>query len=1034
MTDKLYNSPCRLFLIINESEYLIREPLGWDTAKMSLKRTENHGFSYNFPDSSTTLKFHNRKITGTDYQKAKDLLDDAYLTYGADMEAQLRFEYFDDDEWKKLDTIELVKYSKDDNDSSMRSDGKIKEKEFKDLLSASINLYDDVDYTNNPIKRIDPVDLWFHSKIIRVISDGNWFNPNLDDVFNAVIGEFGSGEYMSAFPSNFVTDEITLNGSFSQSYVESPPIYMDVEYDGVYDFDIRLLAADGFILPNRPAESVQTLEAYIYIDGEPYVEIDKAIGTSFLQLTGATFTYKDKITLFRGQKVSITFRDVNSSKFHFSRSFAIDGELLPASYIKIVADTQVDGKYEKSFNLLESLQKAYQILTGSSLSSSDFFKNNYPNIYLTSGRILKGGELNKDNAPVFSMDEMISSIDAIFNIGYNFEETTDIKKSNISLISFQEELISGDISGSGEITSINSSEIFSIRRPYPFVVGEVITGLTSGASASIIESVFTLVTGGDPFLGSTVTGTISGATAQIVTSSKLLATSYTVLVNIVGKFSSGEPIIDDLSAIRNESDNFQQITLGKIEVGDSVTGGLSGATGLVLVSGEGGGISGYSMEIEVLSGDFDEGEVISSSISGTINTISTSKGASLVVEESAHFYNQENQIIDLSDRPIYNLKESTADDYIYNEAIFSYPELRYDELNTVDESNTKASYLLSSRKIKNKYQKESPFKTSPYDIEFLRRQALDSETTAFKEDVDIFLVQGSDNLFIDNINVSSQSFADNTRQITVQNGIEYKEFFKKGFGFKLEGHSPQPHDGTYTIDQGNPFSESSGDLIVKVNEVIPSTVGSPVSKITLTSLVCESNELFQDMDNVISPETTYNAKLTPARNKMRHDVWLNASQHFKSPSETVINTNYDYNGELTTRLREPDDYYDPDRIYLKQNKDFRLTSSNRFNHWVIPIKSEFTVKLSFTEWLSIKDSCFGGDNKYGYITHKNWKGDVIDSWVLMIEGSPDDNYFTFETLWFRINGESPIPPQDFWTDENLNNILTKDGGEEISWS
>ncbi len=841
MNKRLYNAPNRLVLIISETEYVIREPLGFKDAEFSIERNDHHGFDYKFPASDLSLKFHNKKTTGTSYSKAKELIDNEIDTKGADAEIKMRVDYLTDGDWVELETIELdteaEKTGTNENAVTvLKTSDDTEEKRIKDLLDTKVNLYIDKDYDGNSITSAETTDVYYHSKALLLrFEDVTGLGYSTRYFFDNVIGASAfTLNVPLMFPTivlNEMEDEyqgITLDDAWTGA-LQLDKAQFDLKYDG--EFSINLVdqkpAVTGLFDISANFNYVYSVLFKIYdIDGDEVYS--DTIDTTSGSLSSGAFAYSPNFDFeysyeaSRGDRIFFYIKiDVSSDENVFSIASSTGGN---QSAI-IEHESLIDGGYLNSYNLMPTLQKVTEVLTGVNSLSSDFLTNTYPNFYLTSGSILKGGDLDTTTAPVLSLEKSLQSVDAIFNTGWNFEEVEGTK--------------------------------------------------------------------------------------------------------------------------------------------------------------------------------------------------------TIVLEESAHFYNQENQIIDLTDKDIWSVSERVATEYIYNEAEFKYPDLRYDELNTVDEFNTNSEYLLASRKIKNKYSKISDWKTQGYDIEFLRRQALKTDSTAFKEDKDIYLVACNPNQI-----ETFAGFNDllDYIAISLNNYNKIKASLELNPEFTISGSTS--NNKTFTLSS---VTQIGTGVRLMVDESVIDEDDKDIT-ISVSDITTEADEHFSFLDNVISPSTVYNAKLTPARNMLRHSVWLNASMHYKESTDSIRNTEYELNGQMLNRLSESDDYYDPNRNFLRQNQDIALAGLNQFNHWVIPVISSFTVELSFTEFLTIKDACKGGVNKYGYITHKNFKGQTIDSWILSVKGKPTDNKFTFETLWWRVNGEGPPPIPDYWTDETLDNILTEDGGEVIPWT
>jgi len=171
------------------------------------------------------------------------------------------------------------------------------------------------------------------------------------------------------------------------------------------------------------------------------------------------------------------------------------------------------------------------------------------------------------------------------------------------------------------------------------------------------------------------------------------------------------------------------------------------------------------------------------------------------IEPKEYFYNYESvmQFANVSD-----IKTSISTKDIYNNFEVGYTEWQIEEINGIDEINTKHQYTIPITTGSNKLSKISPFIAGGYAIEYTRRQQFKTTpTTDWRYD---------DNIFIICLSKIDQTFesAEEDPYFYIGNGITY------------------PH--TY-----------------------------------LKNTVPERNEAFTYVTNYFSPETAYNLRISPVR-------------------------------------------------------------------------------------------------------------------------------------------------------------------------
>jgi hypothetical protein len=161
----------------------------------------------------------------------------------------------------------------------------------------------------------------------------------------------------------------------------------------------------------------------------------------------------------------------------------------------------------------------------------------------------------------------------------------------------------------------------------------------------------------------------------------------------------------------------------------------------------------------------------------------------------------------------------------------------------------------------------------------------------------------------------------------------------------------------------------------------------------------EKDEAFETIDNVIQPETVYNARLEPARCLFNHASWLNSGQFFKPDTESVKNTLTLENGEVQTRFKdtEPNLLGDTERLTIKGNQDFTLAQLSEGKRIFRPIMAKWKVELTPAETEIIIQAYKGkGSAKYGYISVPNNDGEFVKVYLDKLEGDPNTNIYECE--------------------------------------
>lgn len=120
------------------------------------------------------------------------------------------------------------------------------------------------------------------------------------------------------------------------------------------------------------------------------------------------------------------------------------------------------------------------------------------------------------------------------------------------------------------------------------------------------------------------------------------------------------------------------------------------------------------------------------------NYINDSSGAYVRIERRDYFY-QDREIVAISDLQSY--REEVAIDIIYNELEMGYDKFQDSGFNSLDEFNTKSSWLTPIRKNKKKLSQLSSMIASGYSIESIRREQFrDKPSSSVTNDEESFIV------------------------------------------------------------------------------------------------------------------------------------------------------------------------------------------------------------------------------------------------------------------------------------------------------
>jgi hypothetical protein len=186
-----------------------------------------------------------------------------------------------------------------------------------------------------------------------------------------------------------------------------------------------------------------------------------------------------------------------------------------------------------------------------------------------------------------------------------------------------------------------------------------------------------------------------------------------------------------------------------------------------------------------------------------------------------------------------------------------------------------------------------------------------------------------------------------------------------------------------------------------------------VKRSGVSDYVTEKDESFDSVTNLISPETSYNLRISPARMLYNWFIWLKGIFNYKQPTDLIKSTYVAQNGALTTEFssEETCPVGDLNREAITENAD-------------IPISQlQYTRDIYSPEWVNVKcrlspadvqiinlalSGKYGSDKDYGYVLIKKPDNTWQAVWVYNLSYNYSSEECTIKGLKKYPNQEVPI--------------------------
>lgn len=362
-------------------------------------------------------------------------------------------------------------------------------------------------------------------------------------------------------------------------------------------------------------------------------------------------------------------------------------------------------------------------------------------------------------------------------------------------------------------------------------------------------------------------------------------------------------------------------------------------------------------------------------------------GDKVIIEKAENYYHNKEIIVLTAPS---NYVKTVNRDRIFNKINIGYSKYEDENENSADEFNTERLYQLPIKSIQNELTIKSSFIASGYAIENTRRlQFYENPTESWKYDDDLFIIT----LTFDtkNINVI---FFDDPQRIFFLGVIKKIEI---GDTFIIEG-SALGKNGTYTCT-GNYFSPN-GTYVLIEETISASSLENLNVKFGFVERVPESNQPFSLLENAISPETIYNARITPARMLMNHAKFINSGLRYKRPADIIKNTFTKQNGLFKTQFRIGETCLlgDSSRLIIQENQDFYLNDFDKFKKIFSPEIITFEHVIDY-ETILYLERCFRGysddsNDNFGYISVIDPEGVKQSGYLMKLQYDPNTEIAT----------------------------------------
>lgn len=334
--------------------------------------------------------------------------------------------------------------------------------------------------------------------------------------------------------------------------------------------------------------------------------------------------------------------------------------------------------------------------------------------------------------------------------------------------------------------------------------------------------------------------------------------------------------------------------------------------------------------------------------------------------------------------------ESHSKDMTWNEIEIGYQKFSEDELNTLDEFNTYQQWLLPIKSYKGKYQKKSGFIASGYEVEKMRREQFkDNPSTSLSNDDALFVI-----CYITERKHKGVAFSIAGNKLTVSKQVN----ILAGETVKINKVGGGPNTGIVYTVLGAQTKPGEDQYFLSPAPV--ADTGIAEIEIPITGPEAEKNEAFDVVDNLISPDTAYNLRISPVRMLYNHSTILNSCLEKKADTAQIKNTYMKGNGQLKTKFTEVASCKLIDgNPAVKETDVIPLQAYNSRRKIWKPETVNFKAPIFYDDYIYIKERATGSSatsQDFGTIVWEDDLGVKWEGYIWSAEYDPEYEEITIQ--------------------------------------
>lgn len=374
----------------------------------------------------------------------------------------------------------------------------------------------------------------------------------------------------------------------------------------------------------------------------------------------------------------------------------------------------------------------------------------------------------------------------------------------------------------------------------------------------------------------------------------------------------------------------------------------------------------------------------------------------IVMEKYENFYRDVE--IDSFDTVVDESFIMTADSsLIFNEANVGYDDYPKstdeNKSNNLDEFNTEQTVVLPIKTVKKKAEYKSKIIGSGYKWENQRREQFkDKPSDTVSDDENLFVVKG---VLSDTYNIPSKTSGITITRQSPNLLILNASYLNIIAGDIINISSSVPYvNGDYDVESISLL----GDALILVTDVatgsgftsynIPYIVTLPESRLRV-----ERNEAMQIINNVISPDTIYNAGLHPKNMLLNQSPIINSGCNPKPNDSRVVTQNAKLNSDAEFQFKVGEgSYVRGAGGLISMDGDLTLSDLNGNSKLFTGRLFKFTTKIGIDRVLEIRDACLGqhASKNWGYISVKDYNNEYKKGFITKMIYNPLSEEVQFE--------------------------------------